>query len=162
MSADSDASVISDVTLDEAFNKSIHSDRHFHENVVVAKSSTNRRRKETLVRFESISKMDGSEFLNGKFKSEFHKEKRMQLPHDNETNGTLKRDMVEKKKAIEELNRQRQVSNARLEDLPGNLDLFTSSRLADDAPEEKKERPRRLKSSEGIRKKSEHAPREVR
>jgi hypothetical protein len=38
--------------------------------------------------------------------------------------------------------------------------MFTTYKL--DAPEEKKERPRRRKSSEGIRKKSETAPREVR
>ena len=79
----------------------------------------------------------------------------MHLSQDNENKiGTIKQEMVEKKKAVDELNHQHQVSSTH--------DMFTSSKLADNAPEKKEGKPRRCKSSEGIRKKSEHASGEVR
>jgi hypothetical protein len=87
--------------------------------------------------------LDGSDFLNGKFKSAFHKEMSISLKNDkNESQGKLS----EEKQAVEQLNRHRQMSEG------GNsvLDRLTDS---PNLVEKKKERQKRQKSSDRLKNK---------
>ena len=170
-------SVVSDITLDAAFDKARakssdrsiseitleadsnidetrakSSDPSFYKNVVFKQQGPPTKRNERLLPQETISKLDGEDFMNGKFKSAFHKEMSEGLIQKElqDRNATLKQTLMEKKLAMEYANRKRDVSNARLEDMPQNslMDMFTSVNLAVIVPDdENEERSRRRQSS---------------
>jgi hypothetical protein len=125
------SSVVSEVTLDAAFDKN-HStkkptDSHFHNNVVVVKSPSRRKTTttSTIAKQESLSKLDGTDFLSGKFKSPFHKETSISLKNDkNESQGK----MSEQKQDIEQaLNCQRQINKGG----DSVLDMLTNPNLVE-------------------------------
>lgn len=141
-------SVVSEITLDAAFDGKAKktSDPSFHRNLVVAtkpkgRTTSNTRRRGSLLPQETVSKLDGNDFLEGKFNSAFQKEmgKGMVQQQSDETQEegiSKKQELMQKRLATEYANRKRELSNAKLDDLKENslMDLFTSMNLAVDVP----------------------------
>lgn len=144
-------SVVSEITLDPAFRQT--KSAPFEKTVIVQRSQHHARKSLTRqLPQKTVSKLDGNDFLDGKFKSAFRKEISEGLIQQGQET-SLKQTLMEKKLATEYANRKKEMSNAKLDDLPENslMEMFISVNLAVEVPDHVKteeQRQRRHRSFE--------------